>query len=401
MRQILVHYVWLALALALIAAIVSHLVYPFVLRIARVRHFYDNPDARKLQREPVPVLGGPVVFAGICVGTMIVLTLWFDTKPLIMLGGMAILMAVGMWDDKRGLNSLLRFGIEILVVVTLILVSGNMIDQFGGVFGLYQLPVAAAMPISIIAGVGIINAINLIDGVDGYSSGYIMLASILFSVLFTAARIYGLAFTCAIVAGALLPFFLHNVFGQKTKMFIGDGGTLMLGTLMTSLVFSVLRHQSMCYPWAQQHNIGLVAFCLAVLAIPVMDTLRVMTRRILHGTSPFHADKTHLHHLFVDMQFSHVGATLALLTIEILIMLSWLLAWLLGGSAMTQLLVVILVGGTLTCILYPFMRWHQRRDSALWQAACRLGRRTHIEGSAFWNWMQKAVDGDLFAEGKI
>ena len=401
MRQIIIHYVWLSLALAFVAFMVSYWAYPLVLRMARVWKFYDKPDARKLQQKPVPVLGGLAVFAGIFVCTLIVTTLIFDWKPLIMLGGMIVLMCVGMIDDKRGLNAILRFVIEITVVVGLIFFSGNLIDQFGGVLGLFYLPGYVACPLSVIAGVGIINSINMIDGVDGYSSGYICMACLLFGILFIGSRIYGLGFTCLITAGAVLPFFLHNVFGQKTKMFIGDGGTLMLGTLMTSLVFSVLRKESMCLSLANEHNVGLVAVCLAILAIPVFDTLRVMIGRISKGHSPFNADKTHLHHLFVDMGFSHVVTTFTILSLDILIVIGWLVAWLIGVGPTWQLLVVVLLGFLATFVLYTFMRWHQRHQTTLWVKMCHFCKKTDMRHTAFWQWMQKFVDGDLFSDGYI
>ena len=387
------------MALAFVAFMMSYWVYPIVLRIARVWNFYDNPDARKLQRKPIPVLGGPVVYMGILLGTLIVATMMFSWKPIVMLGGMLALMCVGMVDDKKGLNATLRFLIEIAVVSGLILLSGNMIDQFSGVFGVYQLQWYVAFPLSVVAGVGIINSINLIDGVDGYSSGYVCMACLMFGVVFIEAHIYGLGFTCFIAAGAVLPFFLHNVFGQKTKMFIGDSGTLMLGTLMTSLVFSVLRKESMCTSLANEHDVGLVAVCLAILAIPVFDTLRVMTVRISKGHSPFKADKTHLHHLFVDMGFSHVWITFTILGLDTFIVLGWLVSWFAGITPTWQLLVVVLLGFLATFMFYPFMRWHQRHQTKLWTLMCSLGKKTDMTDTAFWQWMQKFVDGELFAEG--
>ena len=399
MKQIIIHYVWLSLVLAFVSFIVSYWVYPLALRMARVWKFYDNPDARKLQRKPVPVLGRPVVYMGILLGTIIVATMMFSWKPIVMLGGMFALMCVGMVDDKKGLNAILRFVIEIAVVSGVILLSGNMIDQFSGALGLYQLQWYVAFSLSVVAGVGIINSINLIDGVDGYSSGYICMACLMFGVLFLEAQIYGLGFTCFITAGAVLPFFLHNVFGKKTKMFMGDGGTLMLGTLMTSIVFSVLRKESMCTSLANEHNVGLVAVCLAILAIPVFDTLRVMASRILKGYSPFKADKTHLHHLFVDMGFSHVWTTFTILCLDFFIVLGWFLTWLIGVPPTWQLLVVVLLGFLTTFVFYPFMRWHERHHTTLWAKMCSFGKRTDMKDTAFWQWMQKFVDGDLFIDG--
>ena len=100
--------------------------------------------------------------------------------------------------------------------------------------------------------------------------------------------------------GALIPFFLHNVFGKSSKMFIGDGGTLVMGTVMSVFVIAILQSGSRVAAFVDP-NVGLVPFTLAVLSVPVFDTLRVMSTRMLKGSSPFRPDKTHLHHMFIDM----------------------------------------------------------------------------------------------------
>ena len=118
-----------------------------------------------------------------------------------------------------------------------------------------------------------------------------------------------------IVIGALLPFFMHNVFGQKSRMFIGDGGTLMLGMFLTVCTFYAMSSTQPCDK-LDEKGLSLIAYALAVLSIPLFDTLRVFTMRILRGKSPFRPDKTHLHHLFIDMGFSHLGAALFILLLN-------------------------------------------------------------------------------------
>lgn len=393
------NFIWLSLVFALVSALVSNLFFPFVLRVARVRGLYDKPDQRKLQRAPVPVLGSPVIFAGFLVSILVLLSIKFSWNVVLMVGGMFILMLMGIMDDKRGLSPTLRLVMETLVVLALILASGNKIESFGGVFGCDVISSYISIPLSVIAGVGLINAINMIDGVDGYSSGYLMIASAFFGIVFLKSHIYQLGLTCFASMGSIFPFFLHNVFGKKTKMFIGDGGTMMLGVLLTSFLFSVCNANSDCSMLTEYYGISLIALCLSILAIPVGDTLRVMTARMLNGDSPFKADKTHLHHLFVDMGFSHFATSNAIFLMNGLVVLGWLMAWLLGAGMNGQLIAVIAVGVVLTIVFYPFMRKQQQRDTPIWRWMCRLGNKTHFENTSFWRWMQKFVDGDLFAEG--
>lgn len=399
MGQIVVHYVWLGILLFFVAFMIVWTIFPTVMRMARVWNMYDNPDARKLQRRPVPVLGGLAVFFGIATGFLIICSISFSTRTIMTLVAMAALLVVGIIDDKKGLPVALRFIIEIGVILGMMLLNGNMIDHFHGLFGLEEISPYVAYPLSVIAGVGIINAINLIDGVDGYSSGFMALACILFAVIFYEARIFGMAIMCLICTGAVVPFFIHNVFGKRTKMFIGDGGTLMMGTLMTAFVFSVLRKESMCGA-LEYHNIGLVPTCIAILSIPIADTLRVMTTRIAKGHSPFHPDKTHLHHLFIDFGFSHVGTAFTCLLLNCIVVLSQLIAWVIGASIDTQMIVVCGMGLLLTFALYPFMRHQQVRHTKINETMRRIGDKTHFENTPFWHWMQKLTDDDLFSEGK-
>lgn len=395
-----IHYVWLGLALFAVSMMMCGLVYPLILRMARVWGFYDNPGERKLQRNPVPVLGGLAVFFGIVMSVLVLLTIMFHIKLVMMFLAMAVLLALGMIDDRMGLKPLLRFVIEIAIVGVLVWANDSMVDNLHGLWGIYEIPYWLGFALSVFAGVGIINSINLIDGVDGYSSGFITICCILFSIVFYYAHIHGLAMLSLVIAGALIPFFIHNVFGKKSKMFIGDGGTLMLGVILCVFVFSLLKTKSYCVIMERETGLNLVALSVAILSIPVADTLRVMTWRILKGISPFKADKTHLHHLFIDLGFSHLGTTLAIMIIYALVLASLAITWLAGGSGELQLYVVVGVGFLLTTVFYALTRKSMESDGKFATALRKISAGTHWEGSPFWNFMRKFADGELFIDGK-
>lgn len=384
---------YIALLTAFVAFIVSLLAYPCLLRIAYKYNIVDNPNARKLQREPVPVFGGPAVWIGVLCGVAFALCFVTSTNMPMALAAMTFMMIVGIADDIRDLPASWRFIIEIVVVWSMMALSGRFIDDFHGLWGIHDVSTFISYPLSLLAGVGIINAINLIDGVDGYSSGYGVFACIMFALLFFASGVVTIGYLAMAIGGALVPFFLHNVFGKKSKMFIGDGGTLMLGVAMVMMVFNVLYSDSYCCKFhGTEVGLGLVPFCVAVLAIPVFDTVRVMGMRIFRGFSPFKPDKTHLHHLFIDMHFSHIGTTVTLLTINSFIVLAWFLSWKLGASIDLQLYVVCFLGILVTFIFYPFMRWHERRDTLFFKRCCAVGWMTHIARTGFWEFMMKLMD---------
>jgi len=396
-----IHNLNIALLVTAVALFVSALVYPHALRFARRHNIVDNPNARKLQRVPVPVFGGIVVFMGIIAGMVVLSAFLHDTHILVSLLAMAVMLAVGVWDDIRNLSAVFRLVVEIGMVGMVIYATGSYIDSFHGLWGLWVLSDTIAVPLSVVAGVGIINAVNLIDGVDGYSSGFGMLACACFAVIFMEVwRPVWVCLTMVVVA-SLVPFFLHNVFGRRSKMFIGDGGTLMLGMLMTVFVFETLSSHSRCANLADR-GVGLAALTLSVLCIPVFDTLRVMTARMLRGHSPFSPDKTHLHHLFIDMGFSHLGAAMSILLINTLVVAAWLLAWSAGASVDVQFYVVVLLGLLVTTGFYKLMKSQQNggrldedgypEGTWLWRSFCRLGELSHFEKGRLWKLMTRIMD---------
>lgn len=394
----------ISLIVASISFAVSLIAFPFVLKYARAHGIVDCPNARKLQRVPVPVMGGVVVYWGVLVGG-VVLEL-FMHSDILMYGliGMTVMMLVGVWDDMKDISAALRFLIEASMVTAFMLVTDTYIDDLHGLWGLHKLPDYVAYPLSLVAGVGLINAVNLIDGVDGYSSSYGMLACMSFGVAFWAVWSPVMVKMTMIVFGALVPFFLHNVFGLKSKMFFGDGGTLMLGMLIAVFVFSALSSNQPCEQLANE-GIGLCAFTLAVLCIPVFDTLRVMTMRMLRGRSPFKPDKTHLHHLFIDMGFSHLGAAFSIVMINLAVVLIWFASWKLGASIDVQTYIVVALGVAVTFGFYKFMKIQQNggpvdeegypQGTKLWHRMARLGAITHRENKRTWQVLRDLVDGPL------
>ena len=285
----------------------------------------------------------------------------------------------------------LRFLIEICAVLLLFFVGGYRIDDFHGLWGLGVVPFAVALPLTLFAAVGIINAINLIDGVNGLSSGYGILSSLIFGVLFYSVGDTKMALLAAVTCGSLIPFFLHNVFGRYSKMFIGDGGTLVLGVVLSVYVTATLRHDSVAALYVAP-NIGLIPFTLAVLAVPVFDTLRVMSTRIRKGRSPFSPDKTHLHHMFIELGCSHAMVTLAILLLNASVVVVWGTAALLGASIAVQLYLVVALGLVITFGLYQFAEWHLRRRTRFLRTLRRIGYALHISRTRGFLRLQHWID---------
>lgn len=380
------------LLFALAAFCITWFVYPLTIRLAKRYNIVDEPDARKLQKEPIPVLGGAAVAVGIFVPLTFAAVYFHQPKLWYEIAVMLCMLIIGITDDIRGLSAWFRFVIEMFIVWFLLWRTHILIDNFHGLWEMKQLTVYSSLPLSLIAGVGVINAINLIDGVDGYSSGYGIMANTLFAIAFYTFSESTYALFSAVAAAALLPFFLHNVFGKTSKMYIGDGGSLLIGIVMVCNIFALLSNTSLIGKQMHEVGLGAVAFSLAVLCIPVFDTLRVMFARILSGGSPFMPDKTHLHHLFIDMGFSHVGTSLTIILLNASVVLLWAIGYKLGASIDMQFYIVVLAGIVDTFGLYYGMRWCEKNNHPLWHRMQRIGKWTHFEHKGAWLTIQKWID---------
>lgn len=313
-----IHFILLVFFVALIVASLTH---QPVLYFAKKNNIFDNPEARKLQREPVPVMGGLVVFFGTMVGS---LCYWFKYNCLSIVPiqlAMSVMLIIGGWDDMKKLSPKLRLILEILIVTVLALGNNYPINDLHGLWGVHEISPWIAWPLTIFGCVGIINAINMIDGVDGLSSGICIMAFGFYSWLFFRAHDFVRAALGVSIVGALIPFFVMNVFGKRSKMYIGDAGTMMLGIAFCDMVMAMLTKGSACGKRMENTDYCLIAYALAVLAIPVFDAVRVMLGRISRGESPFTPDKTHLHHAFIDYGFHHLETSLMEIMLNMLIIL--------------------------------------------------------------------------------
>ena len=315
------HDIYFIVLVFVISFLVASLTHQPVLHFAQRKNFYDNPEARKLQRKPIPVMGGFVVFFGTIVGS---LCYWYkyDCMSIVPIQiAMLVMLLIGAWDDLKKLPAWLRFVLEVLIVVGLAMFNNYPINDLHGLWGVHGISPWIAWPLTVIGCVGIINAINMIDGIDGLSSGICIIAFGFYSWIFFRAHDFVRAALGVSIVGALIPFFIMNVFGKRSKMFIGDAGTMMLGIVLCDMVMAMLTKDSACARRFEDTGFCLIAYAYAVLSVPICDTVRVMFGRISRGESPFHPDKTHLHHAFIDYGFHHLETALLEIILNMLVVL--------------------------------------------------------------------------------
>ncbi len=384
---------------ALVSALIAvRWVYFKILYIAKEKNIVDNPDARKLQKTPIPVTGGLAVFFGVAMGLLAGYTIGgligvhFTFQLMPILAAVVVMLYVGTMDDIIGLTPKDRFIIEGLAVLGLIFASRGCIDNFHGLWGIWKISWWFAVPMTVFAGVGIINGVNLVDGVNGLSSTLCMISSALYGFIFVRSGDVANATLAFTVAGSLVPFILHNVFGLKSRMFIGDAGTMAMGILLTWFTICMLRSNSPITYYDTAKGINMIAFALSVLCVPVFDTLRVMIMRMVRKQNPFHPDKTHLHHIFVRVGISHAVTTL----IEVLILFSVLMTWAIcvkvGVNIEWQLYIVIAISILLIWGSYGFLSYHIYHRTTFYKALISISPYTHLGRTNWWKRFTAILD---------
>ena len=311
----------------IVAFSLGRLLLPYVLLVSYRKRLFDPVDIRKTHSQLVSRLGG-VTFVPIqCV--LIVLTLilcyrnnlvdfnleTFEIYPMIMglVCGLVVLFIVGITDDLIGISARVKLYMQILVACFLP-ISGVWINDLYGVFFITQIPAWIGIPLTIFVTVLIINAINLIDGIDGLCSGLVLVGCLALGTLFMINEAWLHALFAFITAGLLIPFFHYNVFGisrKKRKIFMGDSGSLTLGLSMSFLSVSYAMNNSHIQPFSE----GAIVVAFTVLIVPVMDVARVMLVRVRLGSPLFRADRSHIHHKLLDLGLSHQKAMITIISL--------------------------------------------------------------------------------------
>jgi UDP-GlcNAc:undecaprenyl-phosphate GlcNAc-1-phosphate transferase len=299
------------------------LVMPQIINWFKNKGFVDLPGKRKVHSSPIPTMGGAAIVAGM----MISLLLWFsfsgDTSELCFLVSILMLAALGVMDDLKDLQARYKFMIQI-ALAAMIALSGIRITSFGGLFGINELSISAQYSFTILVIVGITNAFNLIDGIDGLAGGLAFMSLVTLGIFLALSNDKNTSLIAFSLAGAILAFLYFNL--HPAKIFMGDTGSLVIGFVIAVLCIRVIQ-VNMYATNPVLHHVPL--FALGMVLIPVFDTIRVFGTRIWKGGSPFVADKTHIHHLLTNAGFSHGFTTRLICCIHgfILMEVYWLRDW--------------------------------------------------------------------------
>lgn len=279
---------------------------PAIIKYALKFNLVDMPDERKVHQIPTPRFGGLAIFFGTFLFTVILATTLNNTLFLQLLFLLFLVFLLGIADDKASLKANFKFGIQI-ILATAMVALGFRIESLHGLMGIGHLAPVIQYPLSILVIVGLTNAFNLIDGIDGLAGGLTLINSFIFAHLFYVIGKPLFALFSISLAGASLGFLIFNF--KNAKIFMGDGGSLFIGFSMSIMGIAFLKFMPQAQPLVEMRNVALV---FSLMLVPVYDTVRVFAERIIQGRSPFHPDKTHIHHLLLKSGFNPTKAVIIL-----------------------------------------------------------------------------------------
>ena len=286
---------------------------PRLIGVAKDQKMLAIPNLRSSHASLIPTAGGVAIMIGIVFSILIWCPKTGETSLLSILTAFSSIFFLGLVDDIRGTKPSTKLLIQILIAFSLVVV-GFRIEQLNGLFGIQELPFWASCLGTILFIVFIINAYNLIDGINGLMGSLVIQVAFLLGLWFFIVEDQLFAIIAFSIAGSVLAFLWFNF--TPAKIFMGDSGSLLLGLTIALLTIRFLETPLELYNsyWTSS-RMPLIALSLSF--IPVFDALRVALIRINNGIHPFRADKRHIHHLFLSNGFSHTQTTLILVTINL------------------------------------------------------------------------------------
>lgn len=327
-------FVILALAVAFLIAFAAT---PMVMSLAHKIKAIDVPkDERRVHKKPIPLIGGLAIFYGFIVSALCFATL--DRETLGILIGSAIVVGVGVVDDITDMKAIVKLLCQV-VAAAVVVYSGVRIEHFANplssIIGgppYIVLNYWVSVAITMFWIVGVCNAVNLIDGLDGLAVGVSSIASVCMLTLTLLSQNLNVAIITAAVAGACFGFLPYNF--NPAKIFMGDTGALFLGFILACISIQGFLKLS-----------AIISFAIPilVLGLPIFDTLFAIVRRVFTGHSPMSPDRGHLHHRLMDMGFSQRQTVSILYTLTTVLCLTAVVVSLKGYERGIFLIIAVLV----------------------------------------------------------
>ena len=337
----------LAFTLVLVSSyVISSSVFPVIIYLSYAKKLTKKPNNRSSHNKLVPTMGGLAIFIGISISIALVTIIMGDkaevSEILSLVTATIILLFVGIKDDLMEISSRKKLFTQIVAALLLILLTGNHITNFYGLLGIHNIPKSVGIAFTVFVYILIINAYNLIDGIDGLAAGIgIVFFGFCGSYFISNSQCID-GFLSFASIGGLVAFSRYNISNTR-KVFMGDTGSMVIGLILTYQIVKILSIDPSIKDNYQINNIPVVI--LALLSYPLFDTLRVFIIRIKNKKSPFSADRKHIHHSLIDLGLSHLqSSSLIIVYTFMIVSLAYITRHL---EANIHMAVILIIGITL------------------------------------------------------
>lgn len=301
----------------LLALFIGYRSYGPIMYIAIKKNLVDKPDDRSVHSNNIPTLGGIGIYISLVLVISLASAVLNSKSLLILAGGLTMLFFLGLKDDLLVLSPRKKLLGQLIASFLFVAITDIRILGLSNIFSVEVLPYWVSIIFTVFVFILIINAYNLIDGIDGLAGSIAFLVSLVFGFLFYRVNYVGSATLTAVLSGALLPFLRLNV-SKKNKIFMGDTGSLIVGFMLAVFAVSYISYHQSQTPIGAKDSSLLIA--MAILFFPLMDTLRIfITRLFINKTSPFLPDKNHIHHRFLSLGYPHLKATGCIVAINLIV----------------------------------------------------------------------------------
>ncbi len=316
---------------------------PKIIYVSEKKKLFDTPDdIRKVHTKPISSLGGLGIFLGFIISILLTGHFFQVYEFQYYIASFILIFFIGIKDDIVEISAVKKFIGQALIACILMFKAHLLISNMDGFLGLTHIYLSFSFFLTFFTIIVIINAFNLIDGVDGLAGSLGLISAVVFGTFFLVNGNIPYALVGFGFAGSLAAFLIFNF--QPAKIFMGDTGSLLMGVVNSILVIKFIQtgDSYTIFPVGAVPAIG-----FSILLLPLMDTLRVFGIRILHGLSPFTADRNHIHHLLLERGFTHRKITLTCSAISLLfIMAAFLLqkagtTWLIAGFISCFFIIIV------------------------------------------------------------
>lgn len=373
----------------LLPLVLMPLVLPAIVLVAHRKRITDSPSDRKHQEKPVAVMGGTVIMLVIGI-TSVVVNLFYDITPLFpVVCVMFMLYIFGLIDDTIGLDWKVKLLLQFLSI-TLLFFGSNYGVKVVDFFGFGVLPTWPSYLLTVFCGLMVFNAVNFADGIDGLASAIGVLTGLIIGYWHMRHGFETQAILSVIMMGVMMAFFIFNVFSKRYKSYMGDSGSLVLGLFIYIIVCD--DNKDMLDGSFLADNYAF-SFCIAVLSYILFDIVRVVVLRVLRHKTPYEGDRSHLHHVYVDMGMSHFLATNVILLSNIIVIAIWYLTASMGLSVWLQLLMTFVAGAVFIWLPYFIIEHYRTKQETKYIAMCDTCKRISLHVDKFVGFMKSVIDG--------